>query len=225
MINTTHIGGVSKVFGTKNRIYSAGGNDSVVQARWLNTTTGVWSLNSSVSGVGTSSDTVSAMYVSGNQKRWGVGRSNGDIYILGHPDNSYNWSIANTITGAHTASVNFIRFSSNGWHMISGAAANDSVRLRTKLDNWNTSTNYPWKGQSGDWDDRNKQVTIGLYGNDNGAFTTKFLKANCSAGTNTSDISQCQCPAGQAWFNGGCGLLLCNSTNFTNINVTKGYAD
>jgi hypothetical protein len=64
ILNTSHTGGVSKVFGMTSRIYSLGGTDSIMQSWWLNTTTGVWSNNQTLTGVG--SGTASAIHISAN---------------------------------------------------------------------------------------------------------------------------------------------------------------
>jgi hypothetical protein len=218
MINTNHVGGIAKVFGKKARIYSVGGTDSILQVWWLNTTTQVWSLNQTLNDVGKATNRATAMHVSRNEKRIGIGRSDGDIIILGHPDENYFWSINKTITRAHSASVNFIRFTRNGWHFLSGAG-DGVVRLWTKNDDWTVPANTTLNGQSVDWDDLNKQYTVGLYGFNNGKFTTQYLNAtNCANGYDSSDKTRCTCATGLTWFNGGCNTLTCVAAPFKNIN-------
>jgi WD40 repeat protein len=218
MINTNHVGGIAKVFGKKARIYSVGGSDSILQVWWLNTTTQVWSLNQTLNDVGKATNRATAMHVSRNEKRIGIGRNNGDIIILGHPDENYLWSINKTITRAHSASVNFIRFTRNGWHFLSGAG-DGVVRLWTKNDEWTVPANTTLNGQSVDWDDKHKQYTVGLYSFDNGKFTTQYLSAtNCANGYDSSDKTRCTCGAGLTWVNGGCNTLTCEPAPFKNIN-------
>jgi hypothetical protein len=229
-ITTNHTNGVSKVFGTTARIYSAGvdPSDNNINIYWLNTTTGQWSYNWTVPNVGTNGDTVSAMYVSGNRKRVAVGQSNGDIYVLGHPDQNLEWSIAKTILAASAHGpfpINFIRVTGNGWHMLTGASnSNGQALLWTKKDNWSASTptSANVNAQSGDWDGVYKQFTIGLY-NDGGigAFQTQRLQATCTGDSAavSGDPSRCTCPAGQTWIQGGCRVLNCpTNTPFKNYN-------
>jgi hypothetical protein len=224
-IATNHTGGVAKVFGTTSRIYSAGGaaTDNNINVYWLNTTTGKWTGNWTVPSVGTATDTVSAMHVSGNEKRVAVGQSSGDIYILGHPDDNYEWTIGKTIPAASAHGVfpiNFVRVTSNGWHLLT-AATNPfgQAALWTKNDDWGTPTGYNLKAQSGDWDNVNNQFTIGLYGDTTGAFVTGQLWATaCDNGFNASDNTRCQCAAGQTWIQGGCKALTCTAAAGKNYN-------
>jgi hypothetical protein len=125
VINTSHTGGVAHVFGKTARIYSLGGNDSVLQSWWLNTTTLFWSLNQTLTGVGAAN--ASAIHISGNEKRIVIGRSNGDITILSHADNNLIWYVGYNLTGAHAGSINFVRVTSVGWHIASGAANDPNV--------------------------------------------------------------------------------------------------
>jgi hypothetical protein len=125
-IATNHTNGVSKVFGTTSRIYSTGSDasDNNVNIYWLNTTTGKWSYNWTVPNVGTNSDTPTAMHISGSENRVAVGQSNGDIYILSHPDQNYEWYISKIIFAAFahlSFPINFVRLTSNGWYLITSA--------------------------------------------------------------------------------------------------------
>ena len=224
-IITTHTGGVTKLRGTRNRIYTLGGSDTVLNIYWLNTTTGVWTGNHSVSNVGALGDTASALAVSGNEKRVAVGRSNGNIYMLGHPDNNYSFIVDQTLTTIHTNSVYFIRITSNGWHMVSGASGNENIQLTTKANNWATPVTYLYNGRNGDWDNVNNQFVIGLNGNTSGAFTGQLLQASaCTVSVNGTDNTRCNCPAGQVWAQGRCLTLDCTSTligkNYNGANGT-----
>jgi hypothetical protein len=98
--------------------------------------------------------------MSGNERYLGIGRSTGDITVLSVFDNNSTWYVSNNIIGAHTSSINFIRFTNTGWHLLSGAG-DGVVRLRARFDLGHTPLNYTLNGQSGDWDDINKQFTIG----------------------------------------------------------------
>lgn len=129
----------------------------------------------------------------------GIGRANGDILILGRTDNNLDVVLRYTLATAHLAAVNFLRFDSIGWHLLSGGAVGDgTVQLRSRKNNWGTPTNYTLNGQSVDWDNVNKQYTIGTYGNNDGTFYTKYLTATNCTGTsvNSSDPTRCVCPTG-----------------------------
>jgi hypothetical protein len=89
-----------------------------------------------------------------------IGRSTGDITVLGVSQTDSSWSVSTNISGAHTSSINFVRLTSDGWHLLSGAG-DGVVRLWSRVDSWTTPFNTTLNGQSGDWDDINKQFTVG----------------------------------------------------------------
>ena len=141
----------------------------MMQIFFLNTTTGLFSLNQTLTGVG--AGTATAFHVSTNRANVAIGRSTGDIIILGHPNNNYIFSILTTLTAAHGGSINFLRLTNNAWYLLSGGA-DGIVQLRTKFDNFATPYNRTLNGQSADYDDVNKQFTIGLYGTNDGDYMT-----------------------------------------------------
>jgi len=155
------------------------------------------------------------MHMSGTENRWAIGRSTGDITILSHYNNNLTWYVSGNIIGAQAGSINFVRLTSDGWYLVSGAANDNNVRLWTIYNNWITSISITLNGQCGDWDNVNKQFTIGTYNTTNGTFYTESLiTVNCTTNTtNPSDPTRCTCPQGQVWFNGGCGILYCNDSN------------
>lgn len=218
MVNTAHKCGVAKVAASFARVYSIGVSDFTLRVWWLNPTTRVWSLNHTLDGIGNAGN-ATAFHLSGNRKRVGIGRSNGDIFVLGRPDNNYLWASADNITGVYSTPINSLRFTDNGWHLLV-AVSNSSVRLHTKADNWASSTPYnAYPGQSIDWDDANKVYTIGFYGNDNGNFTAERLTAaNCENSTVNADPSRCNCNSPNVWLQGKCQLLSCTPAPFKNYN-------
>jgi len=208
-ITTGHGGGVAKVFGKTSRIYTAGAaNDTTAQVWRQNITTKVWVFDRNVTGVGKTTDSVSAMHVSGNEKRWGIARDSGDIYIMGHGDSALDWTLSPSgiITGAHTGNINFLRFTGNGWHLLSGGV-DGSAKLWSRGNNWATpgaANTYFINPQSVDWDGLNKQFTVGQFGDTSGAFMTEKLGVDsCSVGVKSADGTYCVCPAEQSWFIGG----------------------
>jgi hypothetical protein len=95
------------------------------------------------------------------------------------------------------------------------------MKFWNNYNNWATSFNTTLNGQSGDYDAKDQQFTVGTYGATatNGTYYTYAMNAiNCTNGINPTDNTRCVCPTGQVWFNGGCGALLCSNTSYTNYN-------
>jgi WD40 repeat protein len=95
-----------------------------------------------------------------NEYRIAIGRSNGDITVLHVSQIDSSWSVEKNIIGDHTSSINFVRLTSDGWHLLSGAG-DGVVRLWSRVDSWTTPFNVTLNGFSGDWNDLNKQFTVG----------------------------------------------------------------
>lgn len=138
-----------------------------------------------------------------------VAVSNGTVNIL-QRDPIFVYSSSPNPFPAHTSSVNFVRFTSDGEYLLTaGASPDNTTKLWTKANLFGTATSYPINGQSVDWDSNFKEFAIGTFGSTSGLNTIQRLVAsNCATGSiSTTDATACTCLSGQVWFNGNCTIF------------------
>lgn len=212
---SAHGSNVLAISGRTSRFVSCG-LDGNVRVWYFNYTTQLYSSTANSSNpTGTK---CTAIHMASTEQRFAVGFTNGTVLVFDRDSNFvYNQSVN---ISAHSAAVNFVRFTSDGVYLLTaGASPDNTTKLWTKASSFGTPLSYPAiQGQSVDWDNNYKEFIIGTFGSSNGIATAQNLNANssCPTGVNSTYTYACACNSPQVWINGVCTQPTCPS----NVNGT-----